>query len=96
MICHSCGRDVRILGRVGRTAECTECGADLHCCRNCRFFDTSAPNQCREPIAEPEKDKAAANFCDYFEANTKIALTTRSGPTSSDSRKAFDALFKKK
>lgn len=96
MVCHACGREVRVLGKLGRTAECTECGADLHCCRNCRFFDTSAPNQCREPIAEPVRDKAAANFCDYFEVNNKIALTSRGGASSQEAKKAFESLFKKK
>ena len=95
MVCHACGREIRVLGKVGRTAECSECGADLHCCRNCRFFDTGVANQCREPNAEYVSDKAGANFCDYFEVNTKIALTSRSGVSSQDARKAFDKLFKK-
>ena len=95
MVCHACGREVRVLGKLGRTSECPECGADLHCCRNCKFFDTAVANECREPVAEPVRDKAGANFCDYFEPNNKLSLTTRSGASSQDARKAFDSLFKK-
>jgi hypothetical protein len=42
------------------------------------------------------RDKATGNICQYFEPNAKIPLTTRSGPSAQDSKKAFDALFKKK
>jgi hypothetical protein len=96
MICQACGREVRLMGKIGRYDECPHCRADLHCCRNCRFFDSASPNQCREPIAEPVRDKATGNICQYFEPNAKIPLTTRSGPSAQDSKKAFDALFKKK
>ncbi len=96
MICHACGREVRLFGVVGRGDACPECRADLHCCRNCRHFDTGKAHECREPIADPVRDKAAANHCEFFQPNTKVPLTTRSGPSAKDSRKAFDDLFKKK
>ncbi len=98
MICHACGREVRLLGRVGRLDRCNECGADLHCCRNCRFFDAGARFECREPIAEPVRDKAAANHCEHFAPNTKMGLTgaSKSRTAADDARKAFDQLFRKK
>lgn len=33
----------------------------------CRFYDPhETSKQCREDDAEPVRDKAGANFCDYF------------------------------
>jgi len=62
------------------------------------FFDPGARFECREPIAEPVRDKAAANFCEHFAPNTKVALTgaSRSRTAAEDARKAFEQLFKKK
>ena len=51
---------------LSRRAECSRCGADLHVCRQCEFFDPKVSESCREPIAEPVLDKTKANFCGYF------------------------------
>ncbi len=53
--------------RVGRREACPSCGADLHCCKGCRFYDPAAYNECHEPVAERVVEKEKANFCDYFE-----------------------------
>ena len=76
MVCHNCGREIRVIGKFARTDECPHCSADIHYVR----------------------DKLKANFCDYFEPNTRIPLTTRGGAQQvdrDDVRKAFDKLFKK-
>lgn len=98
MICHACSREVKLFGMVRRLDTCNECGADLHCCRNCKFFDTGMRHECREPIAEPVRDKAVANHCEHFQPNNKVALTTasRTKTASSDAKDAFRNLFKKK
>ena len=70
----------------------------MHCCKNCRFFDPGKNNQCSETQAEWVRDKLKANFCDYFEANKRVPLTSRGGniePRKDDARTAFDKLFKK-
>lgn len=54
---------------LGRREECPACHADLHACRQCTFFDPAAPQGCREPVADPVKDKDRANFCGYFTLN---------------------------
>jgi hypothetical protein len=56
----------------------------------CVYFDTAAPQQCREPVAENVSDKQRANFCGYFKINSQ-AYT---GPSdqAADSRQ-LDALF---
>ncbi len=46
---------------------CDQCGAYLHCCRNCRFHRKGYPNACYIPDTEKIADKARANFCDEFE-----------------------------
>lgn len=79
--------------KVSRRDECKRCSADLHCCRNCRFFDPSRNNECAEPQADRVVDKAQSNFCEYFEPRTKIDLTGRKAGNQG-SRQQFDDLFK--
>ncbi|HYE73748.1 MAG TPA: hypothetical protein VEF04_10465 [Blastocatellia bacterium] len=97
MVCHNCGREIKLIGKVSRKDECTYCGSDLHSCKNCRFFDSSKNNQCSETQAEYVREKTKGNFCEFFEPNTSVPLTSRSArPSGGDARKAFDNLFKKK
>jgi len=50
--------------------------------------------QCREPAAELVKEKAKANFCDYFMfADTRSAEIPDS--VTKQARQALDELFKK-
>ena len=87
MVCHNCGREIKVVGKVLRTDECPNCDADVHCCKNCR-----------ESQAEYVREKDRANFCDHFEPNNRVPLTSRGGSQISnrdDVRKAFDNLFKK-
>ncbi|MDA8099938.1 MAG: hypothetical protein M0042_09950 [Nitrospiraceae bacterium] len=93
-ICHACNRELSLGREIGRKDECPFCNADLHCCRNCRFFDRAAPRQCREPQADLVRDKEKANFCDYFQFAERNAEA--GGSAEADrTRTALDALFKK-
>ncbi len=91
--CHRCGRRIEAGGRVGRSDECPGCGADLHVCRNCAFFDGAACNECRETRAERVVEKDRRNFCDWFR------LREGSGPARAEgadlARKKLDDLFRK-
>jgi hypothetical protein len=87
-VCHRCGRDIGAVERVGRRDACLGCGADLHCCRNCRFYDPHLHNQCCEPQAERQVDKECGNFCDYFSYREAAAAA----PARS-TRAALDELF---
>lgn len=91
--CHQCDAVWEAPHRApGRTEPCPGCGADLHVCLNCRFYDPSAPNACAEPNAERVLDKTKANFCDYFEFAKREAGAA--APASTDrARKRFDDLF---
>jgi hypothetical protein len=64
--CWKCGREYPLAGSPGRTETC-ECNADLKCCLNCTSYDPKAAEQCRDRRAELVHDKAAANFCEWFE-----------------------------
>jgi hypothetical protein len=66
--CWKCGASLEQLPLpLGRSAECKACGAELHVCRLCEFYDPRAAKACREPVAEEVQDKTRANFCDYFQ-----------------------------
>ena len=75
--------------RVGRRDACLGCGADLHCCRNCRFHDPAAHNQCREPQAERQVDKAARQLLRLLQPRA----APRPRRAASGARAALDALF---
>ena len=76
-------------GKVGRQDSCTKCSSDLHVCKNCCFYDTSAYNECREPSAERVVDKEKRNFCDYFTPGDNSKADNKK-----DALKALDDLFK--
>lgn len=66
IICYFCKKDLSVEGRITRKDLCPYCSSPLHVCVNCRFYDRSAHNSCREPVAEWVRDKEKENFCDYF------------------------------
>jgi hypothetical protein len=93
-LCHACKKALDLGRETGRRDECPYCSADLHCCLNCRFYDRSAPKQCREPQADLVRQKDKANFCDFFAfAETADSSATAGG--TDRSRKALDDLFRK-
>ncbi len=51
---------------MGRRDECPDCGAELHVCKLCQYYDPAVTKACREDDAEEVKRKERANFCDYF------------------------------
>jgi len=89
-ICWNCGREYEAPDLITRESECPRCAAFLRSCRNCEFYDVRAHNQCREPQAELQGDKEAANACDYFQA----AKSVRGEGQKTKSKNDFDSLFK--
>ncbi len=65
-VCFRCGGEIPGDQRVLREEDCPACGQDLHCCRQCRFYEPSLSKQCAEPQAEPVRAKERSNFCDFF------------------------------
>jgi len=76
----------------GRQEQCSVCGADLHCCRNCNFYDYGAYNDCHEPQAERVLDKTRSNFCEFFNFKSGATLAEDKIPTA---KQKLDLLFKK-
>lgn len=67
LVCWNCGASLTGLSLpLRRLDACQSCNAELHVCRLCEFYDTAVAKHCREPVADEVKDKARANFCDYF------------------------------
>ncbi|HVN87881.1 MAG TPA: hypothetical protein VMW17_23830 [Candidatus Binatia bacterium] len=92
-VCHQCGADIGSVERVGRRDACLKCRADLHCCRNCRFFAPGHHNDCLETQAERQVDKVAGNFCDYF--SFRAGGRAAAKPAGGDARAKLGALFRK-
>jgi len=95
MNCVFCGNVSPIEGKVSRQDTCPHCNRDLRCCKQCKFYDQSAYNECREVSAERILDKERANHCDYF-----VPRGSKEGGGSfnrtKEAKKALEALFDKK
>jgi hypothetical protein len=94
--CAFCGKGLELSGNVGRQDTCPHCRRDLRCCRQCRFFDRNAYNECREVNAERIVDKERSNFCDYFILRGSGGKRGRGLDRTQAAKKALEALFKKK
>lgn len=80
--------------------RCHRCGFELHCCKQCVHFDTSARWECTQPIPSRIFPKDARNECTFYEIRMSSEReTTSSGPAGfsrpDDPRRAFENLFKK-
>ena len=92
MNCAFCGQEIELEGKVRRDDECPHCSRDLHCCKQCKFYNIHAYNDCREVAAERIVDKERNNFCDYF---VPIGSIQRNINKKQEARDALEALFKK-
>ena len=79
-----------------RGAVCVKCGKDLRCCKNCRNYAPTYPNECIESRAEAIADKTRANQCEFYLTGVKSGGNVPpQTPTQKRALAAFDALFKK-
>ncbi|MBF0371431.1 MAG: hypothetical protein HQL52_18480 [Magnetococcales bacterium] len=88
--CWECGEALGS-GDFGRGDDCPKCGKETRVCRNCRFYDQTAYNECHEPQAERVVEKERANFCDYFEPDPGKKAQQKQ---KADPMQAANALFK--
>jgi hypothetical protein len=96
--CNRCGHQRIGLEQPTTDEACGSCGADLHTCGNCRFFDTTTLWECRENIPARVTGKHTRNECAFFQPKVVKDLAadkSRMPQSVDDARKAFDALFKK-
>lgn len=77
---------------IARKEACPYCYADIHSCKACIFYDTTAYNDCREPMAERITEKTKANFCDFYKINLD---ENKNNNQKDDILSAAEALFKK-
>ena len=99
MKCWSCQKSEDLPEKPSRLDTCPHCNSFLHCCLQCKFYDKSSHNECREPQAEWVQDKKMANFCGYFMPRDDEAKDT-SPPkkllTKEEAEKKWAILFKKR
>ncbi|HDR16611.1 MAG TPA: hypothetical protein ENN79_14240 [Desulfobacteraceae bacterium] len=97
MNCAFCHGVLKIEGKVGRKDTCPHCHRDLRCCKQCRFYDQNAYNECREVSAERIVEKERANFCDFFQIRgSKGGGKSGRFNRTRDAKEALEALFRKK
>lgn len=97
--CSECSERVANPEEVDFEALCRNCGAALHTCRNCTYFDPAAENECRADVAVRVAKKRANNACASWKAAKIVDLMGSSGkgapPDPADeARRALDDLFK--
>lgn len=67
LVCWRCGADLNTITQpFERLAQCRQCGADLHVCRLCKFYNPRLSDKCDHEMAEPAREVDVANFCHYF------------------------------
>ena len=93
MICVFCGEEIDIEDKVSRNDTCSNCNRDLHCCKQCKFYDPHAYNECHEVSAERVFDKERANFCEFFVPRGALQGNVNRAKEAKD---ALEALFKNK
>jgi hypothetical protein len=91
--CSMCGASIN--AKIEPDSQCSKCKADLHSCKQCVHFDTSARYECTQPIRERITRKSVRNLCPSFAAKKAIERDTSSAKKITSARDAFDALFKK-
>ena len=91
MNCWQCGGVLPelVFGKVSFRATCEACLADLHCCKNCRFYEPGRPNDCKIPGTDYVADRTKNNLCEDFSI-----LGKKTVDGSLDAKKKFDDLFK--
>src|SRR5574337_832401 len=79
---------------IDLSGQCPRCGFELHSCKQCVYFDTSARFECTQPITARIPRKDARNHCNLFAARTTIERETSTAKPL-DARQAFENLFRK-
>jgi hypothetical protein len=90
--CAFCNQEIEFEGKVSRNDTCPKCGRDLHCCLQCKFYDSGSYNECKEVLAERMVDKERANICEYFVLTG--SQEDESGRKAT-AKKALEDLFRK-
>lgn len=88
MICWKCGKETGegSLEKLPFRAECPHCRADLHVCKQCKFYQPGKRNDCMIPDTDFVADREKMNYCEEFKAATNLT-PGKQGPTKDDIEK---------
>jgi hypothetical protein len=93
LVCWRCGASLKdIPTPFTRLAQCKACGADLHVCRLCKFYNPGHFEKCDHDMAEPAREVDIANFCHYFRPKPN-AYNPREKSRADDAMAQLKALF---
>ncbi|MBN1237076.1 MAG: hypothetical protein JXB36_01170 [Gammaproteobacteria bacterium] len=91
--CYRCGASLAELSLpLSRLDECPACRAELHVCRMCTHYSPRLAEGCDEDDAPDVRDRAAANFCDYFRPDPHAYDSSAADPDAA-ARAQLEALF---
>lgn len=91
-VCWKCGHELDLSVKISRQDACPSCDADLRVCKNCRFWDPGAHNECRENTSNYIREREKSNFCGAFEFKNTDEFD---GKEADDARSKLEALFKR-
>ncbi len=106
MYCHKCKKKLELPNKkIGFKDRCFFCEADLHVCKNCRFYSIGKPNDCLASNTDYVSDREKYNFCEEFsfkdtlnqqhlKSKKDIAKKLFDDIDDIDLDKDFDSLFK--
>ena len=91
MYCAKCGtfQEEDSFRKVSFRSECSSCGASLHSCLNCKYYQVGLANDCKIPGTERILDREAGNFCDEFKSSDTVH-----SKKPCNGKKNFEDLFK--
>lgn len=92
--CYRCGTSLaKLTLPLSRRDQCPSCRVDLRVCLMCKFYAPQRlPEQCAEEDAADVREKAQANFCDYF-APSDTAFVPGRMTAQRHAEAALEALF---
>ena len=94
LVCWKCGQDASEHPQPLSTyAECSACGAYLHCCRTCSHWNPKLRISCEETRAEEVKDRETANFCQWFTTTSKVHQSQIESASAQAARDQLTNLF---
>ncbi len=69
--CYNCS--TTLASDMPFSGPCPKCGAQLHCCKQCSYFEPSTRFQCLKPIPARIAIKDQANECALFKPRVTVA-----------------------
>ncbi len=91
-MCWKCGKSFDTQQSVFKSTVCPYCGADMHCCKNCKYYSPGNHYDCRETVEELVKEKETSNFCSYFEVKA-VFSRKKDSIAKQNAEDIFNSLF---